>query len=398
MQKLFVTLLLLAGSGFAQMKINGSRVVEGHINYCADAGVSDDYACSMSPALTAYVTGAEYSVKINTTNTGAATLNLNGLGAKAIKKVTAAGVTVDPANNDLQAGAIIKVKYDGTNMQLLTPVANAVSLSGNEVTAAGTLTSNLPVIGGGSKAVAVGTRSGNTTEFATVTGSKTTSKQLAFDASGNIIASSSDIGSGSGTASTSLRLQLGQSASTSNVQVTGSANQGNCHKFDVPARASWTGVAFQVTTASGTCGGTCGFGIGIYTIASTKTGIAYSEIGTSGHATSTKDINTTGWKKLAWSSGTAVSGGTLTLDPGSYLACVSTDSTAIYLAFKYEPTYLFLENSIYSSTASLGYNVHGYKGSFSTGSGGALALPATWTGSLTQSGSGQSVELLFLEP
>lgn len=57
MQKLFVILLLLAGPILAQMKINGSRVVEGTINYCADAGASDTYACSMSPALTAYVTG-----------------------------------------------------------------------------------------------------------------------------------------------------------------------------------------------------------------------------------------------------------------------------------------------------------------------------------------------------
>lgn len=42
-----------------------------------------------------------------------------------------------------------------------------------------------------------GTRSGNTTEFATVSGTKTVSKQLAFDASGNVIASASDIGGGS---------------------------------------------------------------------------------------------------------------------------------------------------------------------------------------------------------
>lgn len=42
------------------------------------------------------------------------------------------------------------------------------------------------------------TLSGNTTELATVSGAKTASKQLAFDASGNIIASASDIGGGGG--------------------------------------------------------------------------------------------------------------------------------------------------------------------------------------------------------
>jgi hypothetical protein len=42
----------------------------------------------------------------------------------------------------------------------------------------------------------IGSRSGNTTEFATVSGTKTVNKQLAFDASGNVVASASDIGAG----------------------------------------------------------------------------------------------------------------------------------------------------------------------------------------------------------
>jgi hypothetical protein len=44
----------------------------------------------------------------------------------------------------------------------------------------------------------IGSRSGSTTEFATVTGAKTTGKQLAFDATGNVIASATDIGAGGG--------------------------------------------------------------------------------------------------------------------------------------------------------------------------------------------------------
>lgn len=42
----------------------------------------------------------------------------------------------------------------------------------------------------------IGSRSGNTTEMATVSGTKTVNKQLAFDASGNVVASASDIGAG----------------------------------------------------------------------------------------------------------------------------------------------------------------------------------------------------------
>ena len=67
------------------------------------------------------------------------------------------------------------------------------------VTAGSTLTTNLPILGNANnRTVKTGTRSGNTTEFATVSGTKTVSKQLAFDANGNIIASTYDVG-GSGT-------------------------------------------------------------------------------------------------------------------------------------------------------------------------------------------------------
>jgi hypothetical protein len=59
----------------------------------------------------------------------------------------------------------------------------------NTVTAAGTLTSNFPMIGGGSKAAAVGTRSGNTTEFATSTGTKTSGTRALWDANGNLATS-----------------------------------------------------------------------------------------------------------------------------------------------------------------------------------------------------------------
>jgi hypothetical protein len=61
----------------------------------------------------------------------------------------------------------------------------------------GGLTASRPVIADSGKKLTVGTYSGNTTQLATVTGTKTTSKQLAFDSDGNVIASASDIGGSS---------------------------------------------------------------------------------------------------------------------------------------------------------------------------------------------------------
>jgi hypothetical protein len=65
------------------------------------------------------------------------------------------------------------------------------------VKTASTLTANLPVIGGGTSLVAVGTRSGNTTAYVTTTGSQTSGDCVSIDASGNHIASGAACGGSS---------------------------------------------------------------------------------------------------------------------------------------------------------------------------------------------------------
>lgn len=102
--------------------INGDRVLVGTLNYCADAGSTDAYACNLDPAITTYITGAHYLFKANTANTGAATLNLNGLGAKTIVKVTG-GITTTLRDNDIRVGQFVDVVYDGTNLQMQSPSA-----------------------------------------------------------------------------------------------------------------------------------------------------------------------------------------------------------------------------------------------------------------------------------
>ena len=97
--------------------------------FCSDAGVSDTYACSLSPAIASYVTGTHYRFKANTANTGVATINFNALGAITIKKV-AGGITTDLADNDIRAGQWVEIAYDGTNMQMQSTLGNVPSGSG----------------------------------------------------------------------------------------------------------------------------------------------------------------------------------------------------------------------------------------------------------------------------
>lgn len=121
----------------------------GGILYCVDAGSNDTYVATPAPALASYANGVPVFVKLNTANTGAATLNLNGLGAKTIKK-TAGGITTDLADNDIRAGSVHLFTYDGTNFQILSSLGNAVGAGAGTVTATGgSLTSNAVVLGAG---------------------------------------------------------------------------------------------------------------------------------------------------------------------------------------------------------------------------------------------------------
>lgn len=89
--------------------------------YAADAGGTDAYTITLSTAPNAYAVGQTFRFKANTANTGAATLNVNSLGAKTIVK----GVNTTLSNGDIAASQIVTVTYDGTNFVLQNPTATA---------------------------------------------------------------------------------------------------------------------------------------------------------------------------------------------------------------------------------------------------------------------------------
>ena len=74
-------------------------------------------------APTAYVSNQRYFIKFTNANTGAATLNINSLGAKSIVKQGATALVA----NDIRANQVLELYYDGTNLQI---VGDGGSLSG----------------------------------------------------------------------------------------------------------------------------------------------------------------------------------------------------------------------------------------------------------------------------
>jgi len=92
---------------------------------------TDTITGTMSPVLTAYAAGQLFYFISNGTNTGAMTINIDGLGAKAI---TRDGSTALIAG-DVVSGEIVVICYDGTRFQMI----NAANSFGN-TTINGTLT------------------------------------------------------------------------------------------------------------------------------------------------------------------------------------------------------------------------------------------------------------------
>lgn len=90
--------------------INAVSIQNASWTYAADGGATDAYAITLTPAIGAYAVGQTFVFKANTANTGAATLNVSGLGAITIKK----NHDQDLETGDIEAGSILAVTYDST--------------------------------------------------------------------------------------------------------------------------------------------------------------------------------------------------------------------------------------------------------------------------------------------
>jgi len=84
------------------------------IFFASATGASNAYSVTLSSSVDQFITGMTIAFIANHTNTGAATLNVNGLGAKSIKT----NVSTAMSSGDIANGQVIMVTYDGTNFQL----------------------------------------------------------------------------------------------------------------------------------------------------------------------------------------------------------------------------------------------------------------------------------------
>lgn len=94
-----------------------------NFTYATTGGVADAYTLTVTPAINALAAGQVVIGKIHAVNTGASTINVSGLGVKTIKKAN----DQDLEAGDLEVNQIVILGYDGTNFQLLSPVATQMT-------------------------------------------------------------------------------------------------------------------------------------------------------------------------------------------------------------------------------------------------------------------------------
>lgn len=84
------------------------------------AGTGNAITANLTPVISAYATNQTFRFVATASNSGATTIAINGLAAKAIKK----NITVALETGDIQNGQVVTIFYDGTNFQLIYDLQN----------------------------------------------------------------------------------------------------------------------------------------------------------------------------------------------------------------------------------------------------------------------------------
>ena len=96
----------------------GNWLLVGRPNYDENAntlivtgGAADAYTLAASDTIQSYATGQRFLIQLNASNTGPATIDVDGLGAQAIEKYDAGGLPVALEAGDLAASEIHEIGY-----------------------------------------------------------------------------------------------------------------------------------------------------------------------------------------------------------------------------------------------------------------------------------------------
>lgn len=152
----------------------------GENQYVQDTGAANAYVVTLDPNPLSYYEGLRLLMKAANANTAASTINANGIGVKTIKRYNGD----DLQANDITAGMIVYLIYDGTNFRI-------VSVHGAEVALAQSWATSTSVVSGGLKGARGYAQDASTSASAAATSASAASSSASSAASSASSASSS---------------------------------------------------------------------------------------------------------------------------------------------------------------------------------------------------------------
>ncbi len=105
--------------------VSAGNLQSGVLSYAQASGIANNYTVSL-PVSVGYVAGMMVSFKANAANNGPVTLNVNGLGARAVLKY----VNQVLQTNDILNGQVITAMFDGTNFQVISQLGQSAGFTG----------------------------------------------------------------------------------------------------------------------------------------------------------------------------------------------------------------------------------------------------------------------------
>ena len=324
------------------------------------AGTGDVITGVMTPAYLAYVAGDVFTFVVGSTNTTNVTINIDGLGAKA---VTVNGSTALVAGA-LPSGKAVQIGYDGTRFQLLT---------NNYVGAA---TGTLPVANGGT---GVTTSTGSGANVLGTSPTLTTPVINGFTGDTSVI----NIGSGQVYKDASGNVGIGTASPSVKLEVTGTTIASNFYNGTGTASAGTFGADSAGTGASIVMYGSTGANPGAMILsAGSSERIRIDSSGNVGIGTTSPTVKVQIYTNGApAASGNMTTGMAIASANGSFAINIGADATAGY-------TWL---NSAYinsSNTASPMVFMTGATERMRIASNGIVTMSAYGAGAATFSAAG----------
>lgn len=115
----------VANATIRTMYASAGQVQDGALTNLTLVSGTDVITATGAVGMGAYATGQTFTFTAAATNTGAVTLNINSIGAKAITKNGATALSA----GDITSGAVVQVVYDGTQFQLVSSSLTVRSFS-----------------------------------------------------------------------------------------------------------------------------------------------------------------------------------------------------------------------------------------------------------------------------